>query len=83
MIGSAGELFEAVGELAAELRRLGDEQAARDLAGALAASTLPGEVLGEVRVELLKVEQSRAAQTVHVRAACKEAIAYIDRVLGG
>lgn len=83
MIGTAAELFEAVGKLTDELKRLGEESEGEDLAGALATSTLPGEVLGEVRVELLKVEQGRAAQSVHIRAACREVVSYIDRVLGG
>jgi hypothetical protein len=63
-----------------------DEQGAgvlaRDLRGALSASSLPGEVLGEIGLSLKRVRDHQTYTRLDVRRPVDEAIAYVDWALG-
>ena len=82
MILSNGELYILVGELSRALRDAGEEQMASNLDDALSISTLPGEILGETRAQLMRLRAARTYQQVHFRKKVQEAIDYITAAIG-
>jgi hypothetical protein len=73
------ELYATVRELAASLDELGAAQLASELRGALAISSMPGEILGETRLVLQRVRDHEAYQLLAVRRRVDEGIDYVGR----
>lgn len=76
------ELYAAVREVASALESSGATESAAALRDALTISTLPGEVLGEVRMTLQCIRERETNLAPHVQQRMDEAIAYINQVLG-
>jgi hypothetical protein len=76
------ELYTTVRLIAGLLREAGDAESARALDCALSVSSLPGEVLGEVRAELQRASVAPALSKEEPRRMIEEALAYLDCVLG-
>jgi hypothetical protein len=83
MIGSNDALYTKVEELSQILDRAGEGALASGLRDALAAGSLPGEILGETRIALRRVRTSPLYQRLDVRSRVDEGIRYVDSVLGG
>jgi hypothetical protein len=81
VIESNDDLYDAVRTLADDLEAVGDGARADQLRDALAISTLPGELLGEIRNRLRALAQSDSASTLDGRHRIAEALAYLDGVL--
>jgi hypothetical protein len=82
MIRSNQELYGIVTELAKQLGDIGEGRLATGLRDALTVSTLPGEVLGEVRMELQRAVASSAYYRLDIRSRVDDSLRYIDSVLG-
>ena len=82
MITTNQELYDVVGDLMNALRKAGEPNLSEGLHSALSISTLPGEVLGEIRLQLERVKGSRPYDQIHIRRAVDEAIRYINGALG-
>lgn len=83
MITTNQELYGVVREIIEALKNAGEAELASDLHGALAISSLPGEVLGETRFQLERVKRSKVADRVDLRRAVDEAIRYVSSALDG
>jgi len=75
-------LYASVLELCRILEELGATALAGDLRGALSVSSLPGEVLGEIRLSLWRIHDDKVYSRVDVRRQVNEEIAYINKTLG-
>ena len=78
-IHSNVELFSAVNEIIAAFSSAGDGASAQRLRETLSISTVPGEILGELRATLRDLAQSDVVPGV--RARMGDATMYLDRVL--
>jgi len=75
-------LYVSVRELCRILEELGATDLASDLRGTLSVSSLPGEVLGEIRLSLQRIHDDKVYSRVDVRRHVNEEIAYINKMLG-
>ena len=80
IISGAKQLFEAVKQTAAGLEELGMKDDADRLRAALSISTLPGEILGEIRLALLRIDIKALPKKIEDEIARERS--YIDEVLG-
>lgn len=83
MITTNQDLYGVVREIIDALKQAGEAELAGDLQGALSISSLPGEVLGETRLQLERVKKSRVSDRVDIRRAVDEAMRYIRSALDG
>lgn len=79
IITSNSELYAKVRETISSLRDAGLEVEARDLQAAMGISSLPGEILGELRFVLRKIDRSRLEKREMYDIDSE--ITYIDSVL--
>jgi hypothetical protein len=82
MIATNTQLYMAVEELSKALRNAGYDQWSADLSDALVISSVPGEVLGETRLQLQKLQTSQVPNLLGITCQLDEALFYLDRVLG-
>jgi hypothetical protein len=80
IILSNKQLYAAVEETAVGLVELGMKDHADRLREALAASSLPGEILGEIRLALQRIELSGLPKKTEHEIVSEKT--YIDSVLG-
>jgi glycogen debranching enzyme len=76
------DLYVAVRETVAALRDARESELASELLNALAISTMPGEILGEIRLVLQRVRAHPVYKSLDVRRRVDDGIDYVDRVLG-
>jgi len=76
------QLYEFIRTLSQDLRASGKEQAASALEDALSISTVPGEILGEIRLQLRKLRSSTPKVEQSARQTVDDALNYLDSVLG-
>lgn len=76
------ELYALVRETIALLRDAGELELANDLQGALSVSSLPGELLGEIRLALQRIRAQRVYERLDLRRHVDDGINYVDRALG-
>lgn len=82
MITNNAELYSAVKALSTTLHDAGYEQWSADLTDALAISTLPGEILGETRLQLQKLKLSKLPKVLGIKGQVDEALSYLNKILG-
>jgi hypothetical protein len=82
MIQSNADLYVTMEQLIATLLREGEVRLASQLRDALGISSLPGEILGETRLQLKEIRRTPYYGRVDIRSKVDEAVKYIDRVLG-
>ena len=80
IILSNKQLYAAVKETAVGLEELGMKDHADRLRAALSISSLPGEILGEIRLALQRIELSGLPENMEHEIVSE--ITYIDSVLG-
>jgi len=76
------QLYDLVRRLIQDLRTGGHDQAASDLEDALSISTLPGEILEEIRYHLQNLRSSTPVLDPNLRPPVKEALNYLASILG-
>jgi hypothetical protein len=80
IILSNKQLYEAVKGTVAGLQELGMKDEADGVRSALSVSSLPGEILGEIRLALQGIELSGLPENMEHEIVSE--ITYIDSVLG-
>jgi len=75
-------LYASVRMLCRILDELNATDLVSDLRGTLSVSSLPGEVLGEIRLSLRRVHDHKVYSRVDVGRHVDEGIAYINKTLG-
>lgn len=81
MLASNAELYTMVKALSTTLREAGYEQWSANLTDALTISTVPGEILGETRLELQKLKGTMLPKLLGINDKVDEALSYLNRVL--
>lgn len=81
-IATNQELYDLVRETVSILHDAGEPKLAKDLHGALSISSLPGEILGEIRLALQRIRSWPVYERLDVRRRVNDGIDYVDRVLG-
>jgi len=82
VISNNHELYESVGALSQQLRSCGEVKWSSLLDDALSVSTLPGEVLGEIRLQLLNLRHSEIPSGLELNAQIDDCLSYLDQILG-
>jgi len=80
MILSNNDLYKKVRETVAALMEQGMETQAINVGTALKISSMPGEILGELRIALQKIDTSNLSKELTYDISSE--ITYIDSVLG-
>lgn len=80
MILNNAQLYDAVKKTIVDLERLGKQEDAGGLRVALSASSLPSEILGEIRIALQRIELNELPKAVEYEIAGE--LTYIESVLG-
>ena len=81
MINNNSDLYAVLDELVSVLAELGASELVSALETSLGISSLPGEVLGEIRIRLIRVRESPFFENSTVQSKVSPCIKYIDRVL--
>ena len=81
-ISNNHELYSSVREIAKALEDAGAQNLANELRQALTVSSMPGEVLGEVRLALQRVRSHEIYHRLNVRQHVDEGIEYVGRAFG-
>ena len=81
MISSNTDLYDLVRTLSAELKQAGEEEWSSRLSMSLSAGSMPGEVLGEIRLQLRDLYDSDVSRRLNQRSRIKEALKQLDRAL--
>jgi hypothetical protein len=76
------DLYATVKALSDELRKAGEEQWSSALNDAMSISSVPGEVLGETRLQLQRLQTSQVPGLQALKWQVAEALSYLDKVLG-
>ena len=75
------ELYDVIRALIRTFSEHGEQCFASALSDAMGISSMPGEVLGELRVQLRHARTSQLSTRLDVRSKIDESIRYIDAVL--
>lgn len=81
MIKSNADLYRNIHELTKTLRASNQSFYASKLEEALSISTIAGEILGEIRLVLLELNNSRVSSQLHIKEKTIEALAYINKII--
>jgi hypothetical protein len=79
IISSNKELYDAVRTTISKLEAVGMKAAAKELQDALSISSMPGEILGETRFVLQKIENELVSKDISYEISSE--ITYINSVL--
>lgn len=81
MIQSNNRLYQEINEIIAVLKQSGEVKYASKLENALSISTIPSEILGELRIALLDLKKSNLSEELKIKGAINESLNYIDAIL--
>ena len=82
MISSNTELYVAVERLSKALQDAGQQQWGESLNEAMSISSVPGEILGEIRLQLRNLRETQIPDRLGLTPQLSEALAYLERILG-
>lgn len=82
MISNNNELYDTIQSLVGRLTAAGEEKWSSALSDALSISTVPGEVLGETRLQLQRLRASSVATQLRLEQQVDEGIRYLNDILG-
>lgn len=81
MLGENADLYATVKSLSQELHQAGEEEWSRALRDAMSISTVPGEILGELRLQLQRLGRSDVSERLQLRGRIDEALRYLNAAL--
>ncbi len=81
MISNNKDLFERTEELIALFEKKNMKAFAQDLKNAMSSSTLPGEVLGEMRLTMEKIARTKDLSDKDICAKIEQSLQYLNKVL--
>jgi len=82
MISSNSELYDAVEKLGKALQNAGQRQWSESLNDAISISCVPGEVLGEIRLQLRNLKETEIPDRLGLTPQLSEALRYLEQILG-
>ena len=82
MISNNAELYDAVERLSKALQAAGQHERGESLSDAMSISSVPGEILGEIRLELQKLRKTEIPEHLGLTSQLSEAMAYLEQILG-
>ncbi len=82
MISNNSELYDAVAGLSKALKDAGQQQWGESLNDAMSISSVPGEILGEIRLQLRNLQKSGIPDRLGLTPQLSEALAYLEQMLG-
>jgi hypothetical protein len=82
VISSNTELYVAVERLSKALQDAGQQQWGESLNEAMSISSVPGEILGEIRLQLRNLRETQIPDRLGLTPQLSEALAYLERILG-
>ncbi len=82
MILDNADLYTTVQALSTELREAGEEHWSSALNDALSISSVPGEILGETRLQLERLRSTQVPTLLGLKWRIDEALSYLDEILG-
>ena len=82
MIRDNSDLYATIKALINQLSEAGEQQWSSALEDALSISTVPGEILGETRLQLQKLQGSSIPSLLGVDSKVDESLVYLDQILG-
>lgn len=81
-ISNNQELYNAIQSLVDELNQMGEGRWSSALEDALSTSTVPGEILGETRLQLQTLRASQTSTRLGLDQSIDEALSYLNKILG-
>lgn len=81
MIQSNTHLYQEINKIIAVLKQSGEIVYAKKLDDALSVSTVPSEVLGELRIVLLELNETKLLDELKVKIAVNDSLKYINTIL--
>jgi hypothetical protein len=81
-LSTNSDLYGSIRVLSLELQSSGERGWSSALDEALSISTLPGEILGELRLRPRKLSSSNIPVRLGLERQIDEALSYLDHVLG-
>jgi hypothetical protein len=82
MISNNCELYDAVEKLSKALQNAGQQQWSQSLNDALSISSVPGEILGEIRLQLRNLKETEISDHLGLTPQLSEALGYLEQILG-
>ncbi|HKY28589.1 MAG TPA: hypothetical protein VJM12_11685 [Pyrinomonadaceae bacterium] len=82
MISSNNDLYTTVQALSNELKKAGEQRWSAALDDAMTISTVPGEILGEIRLQLQLLRATQIPTRLDMNSRIDEALSYLDQILG-
>ena len=82
MISNNNELYSLIRNLANELQLRNEIKWSDALLQALSISTLPGEILGEIRLNLRRLKATDIMSRLQCERQVEDALQYLDTMLG-
>ena len=82
MISNNSELYDAVEKLGKALQNAGQQQWSQSLNDALSISSVPGEILGEIRLQLRNLKETEISDHLGLTPQLSEALGYLEQILG-
>jgi hypothetical protein len=82
MISNNSELYDAVEKLSKALQNAGQQQWSQSLNDALSISSVPGEILGEIRLQLRNRKETEISDHLGLTPQLSEALGYLEQILG-
>jgi len=82
MISSNSELYDAVEKLGKALENARQQQWSESLNDALSISSVPGEILGEIRLQLRNLKETEIPDRLGLTPQLSEALGYLEKILG-
>ena len=76
------ELYDTVEKLSKALQDAGQQLWSESLRDAMSISSVPGEILGEIRLQLRNLRGTQIPDRLGLNPQLSEALAYLDRILG-
>lgn len=81
-VESNSDLYATVEAIRAKLQRAGALEWSSALNDALHISSVPGEVLGETRLQLRRLQRSAIVSQLNLQEEIAKSLKYLDRILG-
>ena len=81
MINNNADLYDTVHSLRDKLREAGEEDWSLALDEALSISSVPGEILGELRLQLQRVRGGPVGNQLGLNGQIDEALSYLNQIL--
>ena len=81
MIQSNRDLYQNLNEIIRILNLSGEQEQAKQLEDALSISTVPSEVLGETRLVLINLKNTKLIEKLNLKIKIEKILQYLNSVL--